>query len=1057
MDRPFPALRCSVLRFLPLLAGVLLACAWGCSKRPQATPLSPRAPVTRDLAPGGSHEYALRLESGQYLEIRLEQPGIDVDARLAGPENAQVAVVDDPAALDPERLALIASAAGEYRLTVSPHDPKARPGRYRVELRVLRPAGPGDSERATAAQAFAMGRRYLAKSRTGPPAQLEENERKALSSFERARGLSRAAGDPEGEADALFEIGDLRMGDDDPRPAVAAYEAAAALARGLGDDRRLGRVLQSLGFLALIRHQTGDALALLSEALSLRRRAGDRIGVARTLINLHGVYYARGEVGRAFALLREAEGLTGWNKQLRAAVHQSRGQIYKLRGQPWKALEEFQQSVLTLNPVDPDRYTALEAVGTAYLDLGDTKQALAYYRRALAFAVSRETRESQARAHALIGWTLRGQGDREQALTEYDQAEALLPAKPKVNVEIPILRFKGLTEAELGRREEALGPLQRVLELSAQSPPDRLARAHLELGGVLRDLGRDGEAARHFETALDLARQVEGADLQAACLYQWARLERRQGRLESALGKIREALAIVESVRSNVSDQGLRATFFASKRDYYELAIDLLLQLHEREPQANFQRQAFEASEHARARGLLDLLAELRVDLRHESPSGLLRREADLEDRLAWIGEQLRGKGADLVSLRRDLTATQEALAGLREEIRQRDPAYAEARYPKPLSLPEVQSLLDGETALLQYFLGTDEAFLFVVTREGLESYRLGSPETLRLRVSELRSVLGSKETMLSFRHYGELASDLYRRLLAPAQPALASKPHLLIAPDDALYLLPFEALPVPSAGAAARGYADVRYLLEAYDEVTYVPSASVLAGLRADRPEAATSLVAFAYPVEEQRSAGEPGRATDGRAASLQLLPYSRKEVEGIAQLYPPASIVLRIGETATEGEAKSLLRRGGQRIHFASHGFVNEAQPWRSGLQLAGDAHDDGLFEVDEIFHMKMSCDLLVLSACNTGLGGQVRGEGLIGLTRAFLHAGARSLVVSLWQVSDRSTAELMVDFYSHLGSAGTKAEALRQAKLDMIHKGKQYSAPYRWAPFVLIGEPR
>jgi len=261
-----------------------------------------------------------------------------------------------------------------------------------------------------------------------------------------------------------------------------------------------------------------------------------------------------------------------------------------------------------------------------------------------------------------------------------------------------------------------------------------------------------------------------------------------------------------------------------------------------------------------------------------------------------------------------------------------------------------------------------------------------------------------------------------------------------------------------------------------------------VLAGLR-DRPKqkdtANKKLLAFADPVyEEQGNETMTQRALLRGAFGdqqwhLERLVESGREVQQIAGLYPPGQSSLLLREQATEENVKTSRRLNEYRyIHFATHGLLNEQRPYYSGLILSlpkyGKAPaalpadkgattrsdqpqiEDGLLQVYEIFGLKLNADLVVLSACETGLGKELRGEGLVGLTRAFLYAGTPSVIVSLWKVQDRSTSDLMVNFYKDLNQSKEKTEALRLAKLNLIKSGR-YSHPYYWAPFILVGDPR
>jgi len=292
-----------------------------------------------------------------------------------------------------------------------------------------------------------------------------------------------------------------------------------------------------------------------------------------------------------------------------------------------------------------------------------------------------------------------------------------------------------------------------------------------------------------------------------------------------------------------------------------------------------------------------------------------------------------------------------------------------------------------------------------------------------------------------------------------------------LISPDGSLHSLSFEVLLTKED--RNREYADLPYLLRDFS-ISYIPSASVLSWLADSPPPSALAekeskkrFLAFADPIYDSNVTEEP--LTRGTAlASVAPPPQERglgpmprlegtaREVKAIASLYPESEVQLYEREQAKEENVKSNpLLETAQRVHFATHGVLNERQPELSGLRLTRTPADDGLLQVHEIFDLNLQAELVVLSACNTGRGKEVTGEGLVGVTRAFLYAGTPSVVVSLWQVADAQAPDLMLGFYEGLDRSGDKAEALRQAKLAMI-RGKSYARPYYWAPFILVGKP-
>jgi CHAT domain-containing protein/tetratricopeptide (TPR) repeat protein len=456
----------------------------------------------------------------------------------------------------------------------------------------------------------------------------------------------------------------------------------------------------------------------------------------------------------------------------------------------------------------------------------------------------------------------------------------------------------------------------------------------------------------------------------------------------------------------------------------------------------------------------------------------------------------------------------------LENQIRVASPRYSALVRTQPLTLAEVQQqVLDDGTVLLEYFLGRERSHLFVVTKSGLSLYRLPARSVIDAQVVELRKQLvpaGARRAIIGtdsdaqrglaeeyksatagrglvlggpavapqvVKAYADAARALYNAVVAPAASALASK-RLVVAADGALSFVPFEALVTAPGGA---DYASLSYLVKT-NEIVYAPSASVVAAVRQARASSSSSarggVLVVADPIFD---------AGDVRAAGMSLKPRDDSARRAVLQsalgdvtsLKLPNLRLVRLAGTRSEAEQIATLARSGggaadvwldldaseanvrtrsldgyRVLHFATHGLLDTERPQFTGLALsvAGGGADDGFLRVDEVFNLRLGSPLVVLSACETGLGRERRGEGVIGLTRAFMYAGAPTVGVSLWSVADRSTAELMPDFYKRYlaAQAHAPAAALRAAQQQMI-AGKKYSAPFYWAPFVLVGDWR
>ncbi len=528
--------------------------------------------------------------------------------------------------------------------------------------------------------------------------------------------------------------------------------------------------------------------------------------------------------------------------------------------------------------------------------------------------------------------------------------------------------------------------------------------------------------------------------------------------------------------------------------------------------------EALRISEQGRARSLLDMLAEVNAQITEGVPADLLKRKQENLNRQQEIAAQLTGvslsadQKAKPSDLERDLEGLQTEFDQIENQIRTASPRYASLTAAQPVSLADVQQkVLDDNTVLLEYALGNDASYLFAVTRSGMSVFKLAPKTDVNKLATEFRAQLippklqrrivgidvadeqrglglsqGPAENVAQF---AAASNALYKAVVEPAAGLIGDK-RLLIVADGALNYVPFEALVKTAAGA---DYASLDYLIKS-NEVVYAPSASVVAAVRGSAPAmtGADALLVIADPVfnaddprlkgmrvaqvsDQNRGLGlalesavsdVAGNEASASPAGIRLarLPGTRAEAEAIAGIARTnrarADVWIDLG--ASEEKIHQADVAGYRIVHIATHGLLDVERPQFTGvvLSLVGNTSADGFLRTDEIFNLKMSPSLVMLSACETGLGKEKRGEGVIGLTRAFMYAGAPTVGVSLWSVADKSTAELMTDFYRRLlGSAADArrpAASLRDAQLAMI-SGKKYSAPFYWAPFVLVGEWR
>jgi CHAT domain-containing protein/Tfp pilus assembly protein PilF len=761
-------------------------------------------------------------------------------------------------------------------------------------------------------------------------------------------------------------------------------------------------------------------------------------------------------------------------------------------GEYQQALECYDQ-VLRLKRAAGDRAgeaATLTAIGVVYTNFGERQRALEYYQQALPIARASGDRRVEATTLIRIGWIYWVWGQSRRALENYNQALALQQAAGDRAGEALALGHIGVLYGSLGENQQSLEYYQRALALRRSVGDRALEAAALNnVGTAYESLGQPQQALEYYAQAQRLWGPRRDPRFEMGALFGMARAERDLGHFSEARRRIEAALDMIESLGTKVTSPDLRTSYRATMQRYYQFHIDLLMQMHQRDPSAGHDAAALQASERARARRLVELLAETKVDVQQGIAPELKYRERAAEARLSTIQRQLITAHSQTKPDLRKLAALEEELKQvdiererLEMDIRQKHPRYADLQYPTPLGLKKIQGLLDEQTALLEYALGGDSSFLFVITTNDFLVARLPSAESVSDRVIALRETIATTPRRTARREYLAHARRLFQELIQPAGRLLAGKRGLIIVPDGVLHYLPFEVLLRSGDVSALLPTEPSRwpYLVRDYS-ISYVPSAGVLASLRDPGQEGSgrrKTFLACADPVYGTNPPQEtsplraalPSAFGESKSWKLERLQQSRREVTQIAKLYAKDEVALLVGAQANEENVKAEGRLSHYRfIHFAAHGLLNETKPQYSGLILSlphsqenpkseirnPKSVEDGLLQVYEIFNLKLNADLVVLSACETGLGKQVKGEGLVGLTRAFLYAGTPSVVVSLWKVLDTSTAGLMVRFYSHLKNGKrSKADALRQAKLEMIHQG-QFAHPFYWAPFILVGD--
>ena len=866
------------------------------------------------------------------------------------------------------------------------------------------------------------------------------------------------------------------------RQALHHWQSVLVRWQKLGDRLQQGRAQNSIASCWNYLNQPAQARQAAEQSLALARAVSDRSGESYALGSISGSYLrtdlqqALNWGFQAISVARE----TGEQEELARLLY-TLGIAYRRLGQPTKARDfylEARQILQALGNRDREM-TVVLALANIHNDLGEAEQALALYQAVREHSHAHNNQREEADALNNIAVIQQRLNRYEEAVQNYEASLALKRVIGYQQAEAVTLRNLALIYRSLQRITEARTALQQAMEIERQSGHQR------------------GEMLTLNAVAL---------------------LESELGNLTAAIESNTKALALAEELRARLTSADVRATFLSTTRPYYELQLDLFLRLHASEPapqaKANYLAAAWQTLEQSRARSLLELLRESTDGLRRElapdiaAKQALLRQQIETKENAINQLGNTKEAAETRTRLRRDESLLLAEYDQLEAQIHARDPRFANLMQAEIPALVQVQQvLLDDKTLLLEYALGAEHSWLLAVTCTGLQSFPLPPRKEIEQAARALYQLMETRAKPPIFRsiteaqqwreaqeqQFQKAARQLSKMVLAPVQDVLPNK-RLLIVPDGALFYVPFAALPEPMAGGRwpvvrkknstppspatnsskqtttnRPPATDHRPPLIVNHEILTLPSASTLALLRHQwngRSATAKVLAIFADPVfalNDERLTKVTSATRNYAApnnADLARLPFARREAEALTALVAAPQRKLALDFAAQRAAVLNEDLRPFRYVHFATHGLLNNEHPELSALALSlvnqQGAPQDGYLRTMDVFNLKLNAELVVLSGCQTALGKEVNGEGLLGLTRGFMYAGARRVLASLWQVNDAATAELMQRFYQ--GMLGEQklspAAALRAAQIEM-RRNPRWHSPYYWGAFSLQGE--
>lgn len=896
---------------------------------------------------------------------------------------------------------------------------------------------------------------------------LRANFNESLSLSERALKIHQEAGNRKGEADTLRHIGLAHISRGNFPQAAEYTRRSLAIAEEIQDKQGIAMSLKDEGMIHFRQGELQKAQECFEKSWKITEEIHDKRIQARVLSGFALVSGEQGNLKRELEYYQKSGKIAEeiGDRFQQCVVFLNCGSVYFHTNDFRKAYDSLKKASVLAEEIGNNRFLSGGLLGLAMVQFesGTNDTGMDYLRRALALAEKVGDKHTLTYALNELGWYSMEAGDYLPALKYYQRA---LRLREEMNDKAGIAfshNYLGAAYEKRGELDLALQSFRNSLSISESlGLKQSMSESYRGVASILYARKEMIEAEKAASQAIEVARISDNRGALSDALHIRSLIFRDGGQMKEALQSFHEAVDAIESVRSDFELPEEKAGYLEARLGVYEDLIDSMLK-EKKIP------EAFEYAQKSKARAFLDMLTEMRIDpVRNLEPElrekkeKLINEMVDIQGQISEESENETSDRTKLEQLEKKRNELEEQYSNLIVEIRNRNPQLAEVKYPQATGLIQAQELLNEQTILLEYFVGKSMSVLFAITHDSATVYDLPGEKKLSSLVTQIRDVLQKPDPAFeiseqSHSKFLKVSAELYADVMLPAQSHIQGKQRIVIAPDGPLHYLPFECLLTKRIRTASVDFKTLPYLAGEY-QIHYVPSVSVFALLSEKQvPEKRTEqkdLLAFADPALYGAQKGTA--LVRDWVGTLSTLPYTRAEVEGIAHLYAPGKTSVFTGSQASEKNLKKMNLEQYRHLHFASHGLIDEEKPQFSALVLSPDVkeEEDGFLTVREVFDLKLNADLVVLSACKTGLGKRIRGEGVSGLSRAFLYAGTPSVLVSLWNVYDRSTSDLMTTFYRNMEQLKmNKAAALKEARLQMIRSAK-YSHPYYWAPFVLIG---
>ena len=913
----------------------------------------------------------------------------------------------------------------------------------------------------------------------GEEFRLEGEYEEAIKQFERALFLAQRNNDEEGKLNSLVELGILYWNIGKIKESHDKYTQALSIAKKLQINEKTSLCLTALEIYQYYikgkdnRFQSNYQKSIdnFKIAIDLAKGINSKEHELKCLRQLSINFWELDNIKEFFKLNEQAITIAfSLNHKLeQARCLNNLGLFYWKIDNYSKALNYYQKSyeiAKNINSIEVEA-ECLSNISIIYFDLGNYDRSLEHLAKAL-------TIEKQLKNDAYISKDLNNIGEvyRRKGLSSENEKEFLLALNyfedslelaRKINdkgMEIIALNNVGAVYSHLKKNSKALEYFKIGLRKSEKiNSIEAMGMLLNNIGIVHSQLGNYEESTKYFQKAIDLALGTKWGLILWEAYLETANAYKNHNNFNAAMDNYKKSIAVIEKIRSGINLEELKATYFGTDRriEAYQGIIDLLIKLYQKDPEKSYGTEAFNYLERAKARSFLDSIEVSKINISEGINQQFLNQETELMNEISKLYIKLLTPQLSLEqrnNINKELENYEEQLESLKREIRTASPAYANLRYPKTITLSETQNgLLDKETAVFAYIVAKENSYAFVITRNQLKIFPLPERKEIQRLVREYLTAITdvqNKDFHLGYR--------LFNDLVRPGLDENKIK-KIIFVPDDVLYFLPFETLLTKKNSR--------EWLIKNYN-IAYVPSLSSLrelidrkntSGLRPQKDILAIGDPSFgAHEIEIPTGGNNDIYQNYSSNADYKFsrLKYSGVEIEKIASLFKSNKRDILERKQASEENVKRQNLSDYKIIHFATHALIDDKKPARSAIVLSLDPNpkEDGFLQMREVFNLKLNADLVTLSACQTGLGQLIRGEGIEGLNRAFFYAGASSVMLSLWAINDQASYQLLERFYFHLRSSESISTALRKAKLEMIGSGV-LGHPYYWGSFIVTGE--